>query len=113
MTTPVLHPRQALFDPDELAPPALPVCDHYAGVEVRMRKSLALQAELGPVFDVTLDLEDGGPVGGEVEHAHLVAELVASAANRFGRVGARLPHGSHPRFADVLAVLLRGLGTMR
>ena len=35
-----------------------------------MRKSLELQAELGPVFDVTLDGEDGAPVGGEVEHAH-------------------------------------------
>ena len=30
-----------------------------------MRKSLELQAELGPVFDVTLDGEDGAPVGGE------------------------------------------------
>ena len=30
-----------------------------------MRKSLELQGELGPVFDVTLDCEDGAPVGGE------------------------------------------------
>jgi malate dehydrogenase len=67
--TPAVHPRDALFDADEPAPPDLPVCDHYAGVEARMRKSLALQAELGPVFDVTLDNEDGAPVGGEVEHA--------------------------------------------
>ena len=48
-----LHPRQALFDSGEV-PPALPVCDHYAGVEVRMRKSLELQGELGPVFDKML-----------------------------------------------------------
>ncbi len=40
-----------------------------------MRKSLALQAELGPVFDITLDCEDGAPVGGEAEQAHRVAEL--------------------------------------
>ncbi|MBC7940617.1 MAG: CoA ester lyase, partial [Chitinophagaceae bacterium] len=66
-----MHPRQALFDSDEPVATALPVCDHYAGVEVRMRKSLELQAELGPVFDVTLDNEDGAPVGGEVEQAHL------------------------------------------
>ena len=69
---------------------ALPVCDHYSGVEARMRKSLALQAELGPVFDVTLDCEDGAPVGGEVEHAQLIAQLIGSEANRFGRVGARI-----------------------
>ncbi|HVN52672.1 MAG TPA: hypothetical protein VMT43_14645, partial [Acidimicrobiales bacterium] len=55
---------------------ALPVCDHYAGVEARMRKSLALQGELGPVFDATLDGEDGAEAGGEVEQAHLIAELV-------------------------------------
>ena len=47
----------------------LPVCDHYSGVEARMRKSLQLQAEMTEefgacVFDVTLDCEDGAPVGG-------------------------------------------------
>ena len=69
------HPRDVLFeDGDPTA--TLPVCDHYSGVEARMRKSLELQAELGPVFDVTLDGEDGAQVGGEVEHAHLIAELV-------------------------------------
>ena len=61
------HPRDALFDPGEPAATPLPVCDHYAGVEVRMRKSLELQAEMGPVFDVTLDAEDGAPVGGEMD----------------------------------------------
>jgi citrate lyase subunit beta / citryl-CoA lyase len=47
-----MHPRQVLFDDADVAPD-IPVCDHYCGVEDRMRKSLALQAELGPVFDVT------------------------------------------------------------
>ena len=56
------HPRDALFDATE-ATTALPVCDHYCGVEARMRKSLALQVELGPVFDITLDCEDGAPIG--------------------------------------------------
>jgi citrate lyase subunit beta/citryl-CoA lyase len=106
----LLHPRDALFDPGEPAPVALPVCDHYAGVEVRMRKSLELQAELGPVFDVTLDGEDGAPVGGEIEHAHLIAELVGSPANRFDRVGARLQPAEHPRFEDVVDLLVRQVG---
>ncbi|MEO7852472.1 MAG: CoA ester lyase, partial [Rubrivivax sp.] len=73
----------------------LPACDHYCGIEPRMRKSLQLQAELGPVFDVTLDGEDGAPVGGELEHAQLMCELVNSAANRFGRVGIRLQPVDH------------------
>lgn len=67
-----------------------------------MRKSLALQAELGPVFDITLDAEDGAPVGGEAEHARLIAELATSGANRFGRVGARVHPVDHAAFeADV------------
>ena len=48
-------------------------------------KSLQLQAELTAefgtcVFDVTLDCEDGAPVGGEAEHAALVTELALGAA---------------------------------
>jgi citrate lyase subunit beta/citryl-CoA lyase len=103
---PALHPRQALFDIGEPLPTPLPVCDHYAGIEVRMRKSLELQGELGPAFDVTLDAEDGAPVGGEVEHAMMIAEFLASDHNRFGRVGARVLPVDHPRFEPLLQALL-------
>ena len=104
------HPRDALFDAGD-AIPAIPVCDHYCGVEPRMRKSLALQAEMGPVFDVTLDCEDGAPIGGEAEHARMAAELAMSAANRFGRVGARVHPVDHPSFADDVAALVGHAGT--
>jgi citrate lyase subunit beta / citryl-CoA lyase len=104
--SPPLNPGLALFD-SEPAPAPLPVCDHYAGVEARMRKSLALQAEMGPVFDLTLDNEDGAPAGSEAEHAHLIAELLGSDANRFDRVGVRLVPVRHPAFGDVLATVLR------
>jgi citrate lyase subunit beta/citryl-CoA lyase len=100
------HPRAALFDANDPAPPALPVCDHYAGVEARMHKSLALQAQLGPVFDVTLDAEDGAPIGGEVEHALLIASLLGGQANCFGRVGTRVLPVDDPRFDDVLQIVL-------
>jgi citrate lyase subunit beta/citryl-CoA lyase len=104
MSTAIL-PRDALFEEGDAAP-ALPVCDHYCGVEARMRKSLALQAELGPVFDITLDCEDGAPVGAEREHARMVAELVISSDNRHGRVGARVhPHG-HPSFEEDVDTLV-------
>ena len=84
----------------------LPVCDHYSGVEVRMRKSLQLQAEMTQefgtcVFDVTLDCEDGAPVGGEAEHAALVTELALAAAPQ-ARVAVRVHPVDHPHFdADV------------
>lgn len=110
MTSTLLHPRQALHDDgDPVAP--LPVCDHYAGVEARMRKSLALQAELGPVFDITLDNEDGAPVGGEIEHAQLIAELVMSDANAHGRVGARVHPVDHPAFAGEIEALMSRAGS--
>jgi len=102
-----LHPREALFDAGDALPPALPVCDHYCGIEARMRKSLELQAELGPVFDITFDAEDGAPIGGEVEHALLIAALLASDGNRFGRVGVRVLPVDHPRFADVTEIVLQ------
>ena len=96
-----LLPAQALIDEGD-APADLPVCDHYCGTEQRMRKALALQAELGPVFDITLDCEDGAPVGAEAEHARLCADLALSADNHFGRVGARVHPVDHPSFeADV------------
>jgi citrate lyase subunit beta / citryl-CoA lyase len=106
----LIHPREALFDADEPQPPALPVCDHYAGVEARMRKSLALQGELGPVFDVTLDMEDGAALGGEAEQAQLIAGLLASADNRFGRIGVRLLPVHHPKFEEVASTVLGAAG---
>ena len=87
------HPRDILLGA-QAAAGMLPVCDHYSGVEERMRKSLQLQAEMSEefgtcVFDVTLDCEAGAPVGGEEAHARLVTELVMSAPDG-ARVGVRV-----------------------
>jgi citrate lyase subunit beta/citryl-CoA lyase len=49
-------------------------------------------------------------VGGEIEHAQLIAELIGSEANRFGRVGARLPAIDHPRFEAVVKLLVDRVG---
>jgi citrate lyase subunit beta/citryl-CoA lyase len=99
------HPREVLFADGDLAP-SIPVCDHYCGVEERMRKSLALQVELGPVFDVTFDCEDGAPVGGEKQHVRLAVDLLLSEENRFGRVGARVHPTDHKAFADDVDTLI-------
>jgi citrate lyase subunit beta/citryl-CoA lyase len=101
----MIAPEDALFDPGEAAS-GLPVCDHYAGVEARMTKSLALQAELGPVFDVTLDCEDGAPVGAEAAHAELVTAMLMSAANVHGRCGVRVHPVGHPSFAADVATIV-------
>jgi citrate lyase subunit beta / citryl-CoA lyase len=102
-------PHDVLFE-DGAPPPDLPVCDHYCGVELRMRKSLELQAAMGPVFDITLDCEDGAPVGAEREHAEMVAELALSAANLHGRVGARVHPVDHPAFEQDINILISRAG---
>ena len=105
------HPRDVLLGA-QAAAPWLPVCDHYSGVESRMRKSLQLQAEMTAefgtcVFDVTLDCEDGAPVGAEAEHAQLVAELALGAPSG-ARVAARVHPVDHPAFeADVATIVGR------
>ena len=92
-----MHPSEVLFQ-GKRAPVSIPVCDHYAGSEKLMRKSLALQQELGPIFDITLDCEDGASAGSEEQHAQLVASLINSADNHFGRVGVRVHEPASPFF---------------
>jgi citrate lyase subunit beta/citryl-CoA lyase len=101
-----LTPAQVLFD-GEAPPTVLPVCDHYAGSEKLMSKSLALQAQLGPVFDVTLDCEDGAQVGREQEHAELVASMIGAEHDRFARVGVRIHGFDHPHWRDDVRLILR------
>lgn len=103
------HPRDVLFEGERLFP-ILPVVDHYAGSEKLIRKALALQHELGPVFDVTCDCEDGARTGAEAEHALMAAEAILSADNRFGRVGARIHDVTHPHWRHDLEILVRRAG---
>jgi citrate lyase subunit beta/citryl-CoA lyase len=93
-----MHPSEVLFQGNR-QPLLLPACDHYAGAEKLMRKSIALQQELGPLFDITLDCEDGASAGNELAHARLVADLVNSDDNRHQRIGARVHDVASPHFA--------------
>ncbi len=99
-----MHPCEALFQGQHL-PATLPACDHYAGTEKLMRKSLALQQEIGPRFDITLDCEDGAAAGAESAHAELVGALIASADNQFDRVGVRVQDARHPCFEQSVRII--------
>lgn len=102
-----MHPSDVLFQGMH-QPVSLPACDHYAGSEKLMRKSLALQQQLGPVFDITFDCEDGAAAGNEREHAALVGDLIAGADNHFGRIGARVHDPDSEHFEpDVAAICAR------
>ena len=100
-----MHPSEVLFQ-GQRQPLLLPACDHYAGSEKLMRKSLALQQELGPIFDITFDCEDGAGAGNERSHAELVATLVNGPDNRFGRIGARLHDVGSPHFEQDVEIIV-------
>ena len=85
---------------------SLPVCDHYCGRLDLLAKSLALQARLGPVLDVTADCEDGARVGDEIDHVTQVAAAISGADNRFGRLGVRPHPVAHALFERQVAILL-------
>lgn len=103
------NPTDSLFR-DERALPALPPCVHYAGTEARMHKALQLQIEMGAVFDLACDCEDGAPVGDEIAHATLVGEFIAAAPLE-ARCGVRIHAVSHPKWRAELALLMRLAGS--
>ena len=104
-----VSPQTALWG-HERPLPALPACVHYAGRAKFIEKALALQADRGPAFDISTDCEDGAPVGAELPHARAMAALIASDANRFDRVGARVHDVHHPAAVEELAILVGDAG---
>ncbi|MEP7276197.1 MAG: aldolase/citrate lyase family protein [Betaproteobacteria bacterium] len=108
-SVPACGPQAALYgDAEPLT--TLPPCVHYAGNEKFLVKALELQAARGAVFDVAGDCEDGAPVGLEVDHAKMVARLIASPANRHARMGARVHDVTHPAWSSDLEILVGEAG---
>ena len=124
-----LHPCEVLLGA-QAGSVVLPVCDHYSGVEARIKKSLALQAEMieefgACVFDATLDCEDGAPVGGELDHANMLLtsastawaaiEKIAKASKpsvekprKQARIGVRVHAVDHAAFEQDVQLLVAG-----
>ncbi|MEY2633637.1 MAG: hypothetical protein RIR00_2291 [Pseudomonadota bacterium] len=103
------HPKTVLFA-GEKPFPVLPAVDHYAGSEKLMKKALQLQNELGPIFDITCDCEDGAHAGAEREHAEMAAGVILSSDNHFNRVGARIHDITHPHWQQDLEILVGRAG---
>ena len=104
------HPSEILF-PGETPFPILPAVDHYAGSEKLMKKALQLQNELGPIFDITCDCEDGAHAGAEREHAEIVAAIIMSEDNRHHRVAARIHDITHAHWQQDLDILVSRAGS--
>jgi citrate lyase subunit beta/citryl-CoA lyase len=106
----VPHPSEALFA-GEKAIPAIAACDHYAGSEKLIRKALALQARLGPLFDLTCDCEDGAEAGRETQHAEMVVEMLRQPRDARARVGVRIHDATHAHWRKDIDIIVGGAGT--
>ena len=104
------HPDEVLFK-GEKSFPALPACEHFAGNEKFIRKALTLQMELGLIFDVTCDCEDGAPAGEELEHARMIARVLNDPANVYKRAGVRIHDPSHIAFKQDIDILVGESGS--
>lgn len=109
MEKPPIHPADVLNRGGK-AFPSLSACEHYAGSEKLLRKALQLQAELGSIFDITGDCEDGAPAGAERQHAEMIAELIAGSDNRHGRLGARIHDLGHAAWREEMEIIVGRAG---
>ena len=88
------HPDDALFQ-GEKPFPIIASCEHFAGSEKLIGKAFGLQEKLGPIFDITMDLEDGAAAGQEKSHAEMVVRMQTSDANQRKMAGVRVHDYTH------------------
>lgn len=105
----LVHPGDALFG-GERPFPVIPSCEHFAGSEKLIGKAFQLQDSLGPIFDITMDLEDGAPAGREKQHAEMVVEMQKSAANVHKQAGIRIHDYSHALWRQDVDIVVAGAG---
>ena len=109
----LLHPSSVLYTGSRPFP-QIAACEHFAGSEKMLKKALQIQTELAvngqPVFDITADCEDGAPADGEREHAEMIARLILSGENRFGRIGVRIHDVRHAAWRDELETTISRAG---
>ncbi len=103
------HPAEALFD-GEPSIPVIPSCEHFAGSEKLIGKALGLQSKLGPIFDITMDCEDGAATGAEKAHAEMVVEMQNSAANEHKMAGVRIHDPSHEAWRQDVDIIVPAAG---
>jgi citrate lyase subunit beta/citryl-CoA lyase len=95
--------------------PLLAPCEHIAGNEKFILKAFSIQSQhLAPhgrsLVDLTLDLEDGAPVGQEESLRHLFAKLLLSQHNVMNQSGIRIHPVDSEHCARDLEVLVTSAG---
>jgi citrate lyase subunit beta/citryl-CoA lyase len=107
----LVHPNDALFQ-GEKPFPAIPTCEHFAGSEKLITKALAFQDELGPIFDITCDCEDGAEAGQEQAHAEMIVRVLNSELNAHKMAGVRIHDYSHPSWKQDVDIIVKGIGNI-
>ncbi len=103
-------PLEVTYELPRIAP-----CEHIAGNEKFIRKAFGIQAAHlvaggASLVDVTLDLEDGAPVGEEERTRQLFVSLLKSPENALRQAGVRIHPPQSVDFARDLEVILEGAG---
>lgn len=97
-------------------PPRCAPCEHIAGNEKFARKALALQERFlardgASLVDITLDLEDGAPVGGEAASRDAFTRLLNSPDNARCQMGVRIHAPTSYHCAQDLEAIIVGAGS--
>ena len=101
------HPNEVLFE-GEKPFPIIPTCEHFAGTEERITKALETQNKLGGVFDITMDCEDGAPMGAEREHAEMVVRMQNSTGNQHRMAGVRIHDYTNEHWQQDVDIIVGG-----
>jgi citrate lyase subunit beta/citryl-CoA lyase len=107
----LVHPNDALFQGEKLFA-AIPSCEHFAGSEKLITKALGYQDELGPIFDITCDCEDGAAAGQEAEHAEMIVRVLNSDINKYKMAGVRIHDFTHNSWRDDVDIIIKGIGSI-
>ncbi len=112
-----LYTTMTITPPLDCTPilPTLAPCEHIAGNEKFIRKGFALQerytaANGRSLVDLTLDLEDGAPVGNEEALRNLFVNLLNCPENTKQQSGVRLHPVDSPHCVRDLEVVLTQAG---
>lgn len=103
------HPSEALFS-GEKPFPIIPVCEHFAGSEKLITKALEKQNELGGLFDITMDCEDGAQTGKEKDHAEMVVRMQNSDLNKHKMSGVRIHDHSNAHWKQDVDIIVPAAG---
>jgi len=106
----LVHPKDALFAGEKVFP-VIPSCEHFAGSEKLIQKAFELQAKL-PVFDITIDCEDGAPAGREKEHAEMVVRMLLGESNKHKMAGVRIHDPSHEHWKSDVDIIVPAAGAV-